>query len=398
MSSGGGRGPAMNARLVYLAGPMSFAGVQLISPTLPILKADLGLSTAELALIMTAYLLPAALFAIPAGFLADRWGRRRMLGWSLIAFGLSGVGFLLIDGSVVGLLSIRFIQGVAFSSILPLTITVLGDAFSGHELIRAQGYRTVSLGMGEALLPIIGGFLVGFGWEAAWAFQILALPLGVAVLARMKDQLPAGTRSMLSNGRELLSLFRRGPILSLEWIGVQRMFVKFALLSFLPVYLVEVRGFSAEFAGLLLGISATAGVMSALVTDRLIRNRSVRGWVFGSLFVVAATVVGYVLSPAEWMLLALGVIHGSADGITGVLSNSLVAVAVDGEARGSFVAATGALRNLAKALSPAVLGILVLSVPLSAALVLVGAGGMGGATVARSLGPVVRRLRVAEAG
>ena len=90
----------VNARLVYLAGPLSFTGVQLISPTLPLLRSDLGLSATQLALVMSVYLLPAALFALPAGLLADRWGRRRMMGWSLIVFGAVGLAYFLVDGSV----------------------------------------------------------------------------------------------------------------------------------------------------------------------------------------------------------------------------------------------------------------------------------------------------------
>src|SRR5690606_28481759 len=89
----------VNARIAYLAGPLAFTGVQLVSPTLPLIAADLGLTNTELALVTSVYLFPAAVFALPTGFIADRWGRRLVLGWSMIVFGVCGALYLLVSSS-----------------------------------------------------------------------------------------------------------------------------------------------------------------------------------------------------------------------------------------------------------------------------------------------------------
>jgi hypothetical protein len=107
---------------------------------------------------------------------------------------------------------------------------------------------------------------------------------------------------------------------------------------------------------------------------------------------VALSVIGYVTAPAAWIILAIAVIHGAADGVTGVLSNSLVAVAARGELRATFVAATGALRNFAKFLAPTTFGALVLVLPLSTAFVAMGAVGTAASASARMLGPLEGRL------
>ncbi|MGF1664915.1 MAG: MFS transporter [Acidimicrobiia bacterium] len=347
--------PHVNAWLVYLVGPLAFTGVQLIAPTLPLMQADLGLSNSQLALVSSVYLLPAAVFALPAGFPADRWGRRLVLGFSLLVFGICGVLYSAVTASFPASLAVRLVQGLAFAAILPLTITILGDSYRGAELVRAQGFRTVSLGIGEAAWPIIGGILASIAWEIAWVVQSLAIPVGLIVLVLMTDVPLSASKQVGGVGRDLVVLLRSPFIAALQWVGVQRMFVKFALLAFLPVYLVGTRGFSPESAGLVIGLAAATGVVVATFASRITRRGSLPVWIGASMPVVAATLVVSVTATEPWVILVFAVLHGAADGITGILSNSLVAVACTGDLRATFVAATGALRNLAKFLALGVL-------------------------------------------
>jgi MFS family permease len=382
----------VNAWLVYLVGPLAFTGVQLIAPTLPLMQTDLGLTNSQLALVSSVYLLPAAVFALPAGFLADLWGRRLVLGFSLLLFGACGLSYGVVSDSFPAFLAVRFVQGLAFAAILPLTITILGDSYRGAELVRVQGFRTVSLGIGEAALPIIGGILASIAWEMAWVVQGLAIPVGLLVLMLMTDVPLSPSKQVGGVGRDLAVLFRSPAIVALQWVGVQRMFVKFALLAFLPVYLVGTRGFSPEFAGLVIGLAAATGVVVAVFAARITRRGPLAVWIGSSMLVVAITLVVYVTATDPWMILVFAVLHGAADGMTGILSNSFVAVASTGDLRASFVAATGALRNLAKFLAPTVFGALVLAVPLRASFVALGVLAGAGSGVAAFLSPLQRKL------
>jgi MFS family permease len=382
----------MNARFAYLAGPLAFTGMQLVAPTLPLIASDLGLSNSQLALVTSLYLLPAAVFALPAGFLADRWGRRLVLGWSMVLFGICGALYVVVNDSFALLLGVRFVQGLAFAAVLPLTITILGDAYSGTALVQAQGHRSLSLGIGEAVLPVLGGTLAAISWETAWTVQALALPFGVAVLMFMEDSSEQMRWRLLARGRDLGALFRRRSILALQWVGVQRMFVKFALLAFLPVFLVETRGLSTGFVGFVLGAAAAVGVVVVLGAARLTHWGATGVWVGVGMAAVGVAVAGLVLAAEPWLIVAFGLLYGAADGATGVLSNSLVAAAPPGDLRASFVAATGALRNFAKFLAPAAFGVMVLVMPLGASFVALGSVSVAGALSARYLGPLETRL------
>lgn len=389
---------AVTAWLVYLIGPVAFTGVQLTAPTLPVMQTDLGLSNTQLALVSSVYLLPAALFALPAGFLADRWGRKRVLGTSLLVFGACGAAYGIVASSFGLFLVVRFVQGLAFAAILPLTITILGDNFRGSELVRAQGFRTVALGIGEAAFPIIGGFLASVAWQYAWTLQAIAIPVGILVFVLMVDNRQVRESDGSRIGSGLVVMLRSPAILALQWIGVQRMFVKFALLSFLPVYLVGTRGFSPEFAGTVIGSAAATGVVVAAFAARITKRGSLSGWLGLSLAVVALTVVAYVVVTEPWLIIVFALLHGAADGITGILSNSLVAVASTGDIRASFVAATGALRNFAKFLAPTMFGAMVLIAPLSTSFIAVGALAGAGSAIARWLKPLEGRLYATSHG
>lgn len=382
----------MNARIAYLAGPLAFTGVQLVAPTLPLIAIDLGLTNTELALVTSVYLFPAAVFTLPTGFLADRWGRRVVLGWSMIVFGICGALYLVASSSFAFFLGVRFVQGLAFAAVLPLTITILGDVYSGGALVQAQGYRSLSLGVGEALLPILGGTLAVLSWETAWAVQALALPFGMMVLRFMDESsIPSGRRRT-SRGRELGQMLRQPSILALQWIGAQRMFVKFALLAFLPVFLMETRGRSTGFVGFVLGLAAAVGVVVALGTSRLAHHGSTATWVGVGMAAIGLAIAGLVTATTPWLIIASGALYGAADGITGVLSNSLVAVASSGDLRASFVAATGAVRNSAKFLAPTAFGLMALVMPLGRSFLALGVISVAGALTVRYLGPLEQRL------
>lgn len=368
------RQATVNAGFAYAGAIVAQTGVQLIAPSLPVMRDALGLTDAQLGLVMSVYLLPAALGAIPAGLLADRIGRRRVFGWSMVAFGIAGIALQIFAESFGVFLGIRFIQGLAFAGLLPLTMTILGDAFRGAALIRSQGRRSVAMLTGDGTLPVVGGVLVAIGWQAPWLGQVLAIPFGLAVLTQMTD--PPSLRKAARRGTSLAgfsNLFRMQGVLALQYAGFLRMFMKFSILTFVPVLLVDVRDFSPAFAGLVVGISALVGIGPSLSAGRIARFGRPTTLVSIGLAAEAFALAAWAVAPWAFAIFAAAIAFGIADGLSGVFVNSLTAAATDTEDRASFVAATGAVRNFAKFLGPALLGALILLVPIESALTILAA-------------------------
>ena len=365
-----------NAILVYLGAPVSMMGVQLITPTLPAMGVALLLSDTQLALISTFYLLPAALGAIPAGVLADRIGRRRVFGYSMIAFGVIGLLLPPASGSFSLFLALRLLQGLAFAGIMPLTMTVLGDLFEGPDLVGAQGRRSVSMSLADGILPIIGGLLVVLGWYVPWLLQGIAIPFGIVVLKGMEDVV--ATRGVkLSKLREALApeLWKQRSVWALQYMGFARLWIKFTLLTFLPVLLVGERGTSAGFAGLALGASMLTTALVAASAGEVARRWNPTGLM--TLAITSMTVGLFVVATATspGVILAAIVFYGGADGMLGIFLNSLVTAVPEPQHRAAFVAATAAIRNLGKFFAPAAIGLMILAITVPQAFLVTAAVG-----------------------
>ena len=365
-----GRQATVNARFVYIGAVVAQTGVQLIAPSLPAMRDALGLSDAQLALVTSVYLLSGALGAIPAGLLADRIGRRRVFGWSMVALGVLGIALQFATHSFTLFLAVRFVQGLAFAGLMPLTITILGDAFSGAALIGAHGRRTVAVHLGDGLLPMFGGMFVAVGWRAPWLGQLLAIPFGLLVLAKLTDprSLSVTARSRIGI-RATLSLFRSSAILSIQFLGFLRMFLKFGIVTFIPLLLIDERGLSPAVAGFAIGAVGLTAALPAVVAGWIARKGQPTTFVFAGTAIAGIALAVMALAHEAPVILVAAVIYGAADGLSAVYVNAFVSAATDAEHRGSFSAATGAIRNFAKFMAPATLGALTLVVPLSASFV-----------------------------
>ena len=353
----------LNAWLVYLGAPVSMTGIQLIAPTLPAMADALSLTDSQLALISTFYLLPAALGAIPAGVLADRIGRRRVFGYSMVAFGIIGLISPLTASNFTLFLGLRLLQGIAFSGLMPLTMTILGDAFDGPRLVQAQGRRSVSMSLADGLLPIIGGLLVAFGWFVPWFLQGLAILFGIAVLRLMTDVADAaGPRVGILRSALSPELWKKWSIWALQYMGFARLWIKFTLLTFLPVLIVNERGGTAAVAGLTLGLSAFANAVVAASGGRIARRWHPTGWMTLAITLMTIGLVVIPLAETPALIAAAAIFYGAADGLLGIFLNALVTAVPDSQHRAAFVAATGAIRNLGKFFAPTVFGLMLLAI------------------------------------
>ena len=355
------RRASTNAALVYAGLFVAQTGIQLIAPSLPAMRDAFGITDAQLALVTSVYLLPAALAAIPAGILADRIGRRRVFGWSMLALGTCGLALQFATDSFPLFLAIRFVQGTAFAGMMPLTMTILGDAFSGPALIRAHGRRTVANHVSDGSLPILGGLIVAFGWQAPWLGQLVAIPFGVLVLVLLTDP------EFLSDGSsrrvplsEMFSEFKTLPIIALQFLGFLRMFLKFGIVTFIPLLLVDHRDLSLALAGVVVGTAALVSALPAMVIGVTGGSARPARQVLVAIAVAGAGLLALAHVTTTPLLLAAAVTFGMADGLAGVYINAFVSSATGDEQRGRFTAATGAIRNFAKFLAPTVLGALTL--------------------------------------
>ncbi|WP_459801549.1 MFS transporter [Herbidospora sp. RD11066] len=164
------------------------ADVALLNVALPAIRADLGLSTAMLSGVVSAYVLGFGGFILLGGRAADMLGRRRMfLTWLTVFVLFSGLGGLATDGWT--LLLARFVTGLAAGFIAPAGLSLITANFpEGTLRNRALIIYGAVGGAGYSLGMVAGGLLTSFGWR--WVFfapVIFAALLLAAAIPLVRD-------------------------------------------------------------------------------------------------------------------------------------------------------------------------------------------------------------------
>src|SRR6185312_16738704 len=161
-----------------LALMMSFLDALVVTTALPTLRSSLHGSLAELEWTVNAYNLAFACLLLTGSALGDRFGRRRMLGIGLVTF--MGASLMAGAAKTIGvLIAARALQGTGAAMMVPLTLTLVTDAFPPERRGWAIGIWGGIGGLSGAIGPFVGGGVVqAIGWH--WIFWI-NLPVGLAV-------------------------------------------------------------------------------------------------------------------------------------------------------------------------------------------------------------------------
>ncbi len=150
-----------------------------VGVALPSIRVDLGGSIESLEWTVNAYTLAFAVLLITGAALGDRFGRKLMFVIGLGIFTTASAAAALAP-SIDALIAARAIQGLGAAIVLPLTLTLLSEAFPAEKRGMALGIWAGVSGLGVALGPFVGGAVVeGIAWQ--WIFW-LNVPIGLVLL------------------------------------------------------------------------------------------------------------------------------------------------------------------------------------------------------------------------
>jgi MFS family permease len=161
---------------------VSGTGIGSLLPILPLFLRERGASYSLVGLIVGAALFAQAVGQWPAGWLAERIGRREMMVVGLLVAAAASLMFLL-PLSIQWFIVIRFLQGLGFAAAAPAEIAAVADVVPPEELGRAYGWVSAARQSGIIVGPALGGVLAVFGRWTVFAVTGGALAAAAIVAA-----------------------------------------------------------------------------------------------------------------------------------------------------------------------------------------------------------------------
>jgi EmrB/QacA subfamily drug resistance transporter len=151
----------------------------IVSTALPTIVGDLG-GISMLSWVVTAYLLAATVVGPLYGKLGDLYGRKVLLQSAIVIF-LVGSALCGISDDMIELIVFRAIQGLGGGGLFVVTIAVVGDIIAPRDRGRYQGFFGAVFAVSTVIGPLLGGFFVdNLSWR--WIFYV-NIPIGLIALA-----------------------------------------------------------------------------------------------------------------------------------------------------------------------------------------------------------------------
>ncbi|MCM3003359.1 MFS transporter [Priestia koreensis] len=346
-------------------------GNSMLIPVLPVIEKTLNISSFQVSMIITVYSIVAILLIPIAGYLSDRFGRKKVIIPSLLLAAIGGAitGFASwkMENPYLFILVGRVIQGIGSAGAMPVVIPCVGDLFKNEdEVTKGLGLIETANTFGKVLSPILGAFLASFIWFLPFWFIPLLCAISIVLVLffvktpKKKDQevqefgeFARNVKATLKkNLRWLLAIFLLGGII---------MFVLFGILFYLSTILEERHGIYGTKKGLVMAIPLLALSISSFVAGKKLgENKQVMKWtIFVGFLLLAGAFIFLFFNMSLVFLLSALVVGGVGIGAALPSLDALITEGIEKEERGTITSLYSSMRFVGVAAGPPVYALLI---------------------------------------
>ncbi len=255
--------------------------------TIPVLRDELGISLVTAGWVVSLIYVASAITGLIAGAVSDMIGARRVVVAGVACVGVASFGGAFADGPATLLVS-RFFEGIGAATVFVAGPLLVFRAVAAKDIRFAFGLWGTYMPAGIAIMLLLTPPLLDWvGWRGLWL-------VNAAILVVYAPILVAGTRSVSDAGRpgprvgaaglvgDIKAVARsRGPLLLAVCFGTYALNY-LCLSAFLPTYLIDTRGFAADWAAIVTALVVAANACGNLFGGWLLQRGVPRGLLIGS--------------------------------------------------------------------------------------------------------------------
>jgi MFS transporter, DHA2 family, multidrug resistance protein len=388
---------------IMLATIMQALDTTIANVALPHMQGSLSATQEQISWVLTSYIVAAAIMTPPTGYLAARFGRKRLFLVAIAGFTFASLLCGLAQ-TLPEMVIFRLLQGVFGAALVPLSQAVLLDSYPREQHGSAMALWGVGVMLGPILGPTLGGYITEYhDWR--WVF-LINLPFGVMAFLGILGFVPETERdggrpfdffgfAMLSLGIGALQLMLdRGEIQG--WFGsteiiieaciaglglylflvqmltAERPFLEprlfkdrnlvvglmfifvvgivlLATLALMPPFLQGLMNYPVITTGLVLAPRGVGTMIAMIVVGRIVGRVDARILIFAGLGLTALSLwemAGFTTDVSQWAIIRTGVVQGLGLGLIFVPLSALTFATLAPELRTEATGLFSLLRNL----------------------------------------------------
>lgn len=346
-------------------------GNSMLIPVLPIFEEKVGISSFETSLIITTYSISAIIVIPIAGYLSDRFGRKKIIVPSLLITVIGGLiaGYASwkIDDPFVLIILGRVLQGIGAAGTSPIVLPLVGDLYKNDDAKASQclGIVETSNTFGKVLSPIIGSLLAVFLWFLPFfsiaAFGLISLILIMFFVKVPKEKSDPPKFSQFVNKTKAVFKKEGRWLFVIFIIGGFIMLILFGVLFYLSDLFEKQHELFGVKKGFALAIPLICLCIAAFVTGKKIKgNFLLMKWIIVVSIAIASISIMFIGVASEEIeiLFLVTSINGIAIGTALPALDALITENIEKEMRGTITSFYSSARFVGVASGPPIMSAL----------------------------------------
>ncbi|WKA53660.1 MFS transporter [Planococcus shixiaomingii] len=339
---------------------IAMSGIGLIIPIMPAYLETFGVAGQALGTLVATFALAQFLFSPLSGQLSDKYGRKNLIVFGLVVFGLSQLVFGIATELWILYLA-RFFTGLGSAFLIPPMMAFVADITTYEGRGRGMGLLGASMSLGFTIGPGVGGFLAGvslqFPFYVAASVALIAALISFFVLPNIKPTV-TNVRAKREN---IFQQMRRSTATPYFVMLLVMLIFAFGLANFqstISLYVDHKYNYTPTDIAVLMTVGGFAGVIvQTFVINRLFKRYGEMKVILVNLLILAFTMIAVLFVHSYWTILLVATIFFTASALLRPAINTLISK-LAGDEQGFAAGMNNAYMSIGNMIGPALAGIL----------------------------------------